>query len=92
MLVGAGAIEGGLGIYRAKGGIDALQRGEYLDAAGYFGEATPRHVSAMARKLLDDNLLFKFQQLAVAPRTREEVEDIRRLRASGLRVPARDRR
>ncbi len=75
---------------------DVLEQGECGDlaalAAGYFGEATPRHVSAMARKLLDDNLLFKFQQLAVAPRTREEVEDIRRLReARAARAALRER-
>ncbi len=75
---------------------DILEQGggDDLEAltAGYFGAATPVRISAMARKLLADNLRFKFQQLAISPRRPEEVEEILRLRgARAARAAVRER-
>jgi len=75
---------------------DALEQGRNDGlaelTANYFGEATPIRISAMARKLLEDNLRFKFQQLAISPRQPEEIEEILRLReARAARAAVRER-
>ena len=50
-------------------------------AAHYFGEATAVQISALARKLLEDGTLFQRKQLQFTARTREEIDELERLRA-----------
>lgn len=50
-------------------------------ARHYFSEVTAVGLSALARKLMDDSVLFQRKQLLFTARTREEIDELQRLRA-----------